>query len=333
MSKAVPVLSDRSTHDIRNAVRGDGLFAPHPLIVSAFMFIIATASRRYNVGIVAYALMPNHIHLIIRPFFDPDKPSDPVLFRRFVRSNFGRFINFFWQQRGLDTRGAVFCYDSTGDSIMIIDAESEIDQIRYVELNGVRAGLETRPEYLKGAISQRRWLTNPPTVERPKVWFQRRSWEESEVLRLCVPPKAEEKGHDARSFQEKSQEIINQSIRKEHARRKSAGLGFRRLSDIAKDVPAMEFGHSEADYSRAVLVGADKQLKALEFHNLRAWNSWYDDAKRRLKAGETNVVFPPGTYQLAALHGVQVADESYFRAPIRRRDAGNLGQLYRRQLM
>jgi hypothetical protein len=332
VTKPVPVLPDRATHDMRNTARGDNLFAYHPFVVAAFMFIVATASRRFNVGIVAYALMPNHIHIIIRPFLDPDRPSDPVEFRKFLRSNFARCINAYWRSLGFDTCGSVMCRDSTGNTIQILDAETELANILYVEMNGMRAGLETRPEFLKGAMSMRRWLTTPVMVTRPLFWFQSRSWEEQEVLQLCLPPKVAATRETVDQFQARSQRALNRAIQREHGRRRTAGLKSRRLSALQQQMPTMRPGRSAADYSETLVTGNDPEVVAQELHNIRAFRVWHADARRRTCEGEEDVLFPPGTYQAVVRYGVRVADEDYWEATVKRGGATGPRKRYAERL-
>lgn len=323
MTAPVPVLPDRDRHEIRNTRDGLPVFWAHALVRQAFMFILATAARRYNIGIVAYAMMPNHIHIIVRPQPDPDRPFDLVEFRKFVRSNMALFVNAHW-----DLKGSRFCPDSVGDSIKILDEESEIDQLLYVETNGVNAGFGRRPEEFDGAFSQRRWLTSPITVDRPSFWFQKRTWNASEELKLCVPT-LQSSAMSAREFEKESTERLNQRLRVIHKARKKEGLGYRTLREVEAEMPDFEERRgSTADHSRAVMVGTNVAQKAREFHNLRAWRIWYARALQRLRDGETNVVFPPGTYKLAREAGVSVANSGQYTAKVRRRDQSSLELRY-----
>ncbi len=326
MSVPVPILPDRCRHEIRNTHGKLAVFQPHPLIRAAFMFILATAARRYNIGIVAYAMMPTHIHIVVRPQLDPTKPYDLVEFRKFVRSNMALFVNSYW-----DLKGARFCRDSVGDSIKILDEASELDQLLYVELNGVSAGLGRRPEELDGAISQRKWLTKAREIERPEFWFQKRTWNETESLQLCVP-KLLSHQYSPTEFEKWSMDLLEQRLRRVRKERRKAGLQSKTLFELERITPDFsQPEHSSADHSRAQMVGEDKLEKAREFHNIRAFVRWHADALQRQRDGEENVVFPPGTYK-AARYGARVAEPNRFVAPIRRRDECELGRLYERQI-
>ncbi len=292
------------------------------------MFILATACRRYNIGVVGYAMMPTHIHIIVRLQLDKSRDYDLVEFRKFVRSNLALYVNWYW-----DLKGSRFCRDSIGDSIKILDAESEAAQLLYVELNGVSAGLGRRPEELDGAISQRRWLTDPKVIERPSGWFQTRTWNDEEELRLCVPELLESEFTPA-EFRKWSSNKLDQALRRLHRTRKQAGLGYRTLRELELETPCFEaIQHSSADHSRAHLVGEDPAQKAVEFHNLRAFVRWHGRSLERARRGEQGVVFPPGTYLAAKKYGAKVAEPSAYQAPVRRRDEGTLEAKYRSQVI
>lgn len=326
MSKALPVLPDCSRHEIRNADSNDEHFLPHQVVREAFMFILATMARRYNIGIVAYAMMPNHIHILVRLQVDPTREYDLVEFKKQVRSNFALFLNAHWDDR----KGAVFCRDSIGQSIKVLDADSELDQLTYIETNGVSAGLGRRPEELDGAISQRRWLTAPRIVKRPDFWFRPQKWRDEEELKLVVPTLFHEQGVGPEEFQELSTNALELRIRRVRKRRAKQGMHTTSLAELEQRRPLREAGRSVASHSRALMVGKSRVEKAREYHNLSSWWSWYESARSRARRGEEGVVFPPGTYRAAKKYGAKVASNRYFRAPVRRRDAsaGGLERKY-----
>ncbi len=318
MSKPVPILPDKCRHEIRNTHGSVAFFLPHAAIVQAFMFLLAAASRIYNIGIVAYALMPNHLHIFVRPQLDPDKPYDLVEFKRYVNSNFARFLNAYWDDR---EGGSVFCQDSIGDSIKVLDAESEIKTLTYAELNGVSAGIGKTPACGNGAFSLRKWLTEPVEVSRPDIYFQPRTWEETETLQLCVPKCFEERGHDLESFRELSENRLRADMKRVHKRRKKQGLSSRPISEFAQQIPDFTvYKRSAADHGRAWMMGECRIAKAREYHDLRAFHAWHEDSFQRKKSGEEGVVFPPGTYKAVRRYGAAVASKARYRAPVRRRD-------------
>lgn len=311
MTAPVPYLSGETRHEIRNTFSGQYFFAPTPAMRHAFKFILATATQRFKVGVVAYAMMGNHIHLLVVDLSGPDEVSDVPDFRKFVRSTLAQFANAHW-----DRKGVVFCPESTGDSINVIDFESIMDAIVYIEMNGMEAGMERSPELLDGAVSQRKWLLEPLVVERPSFFFRRESWGDSAVLQLCVPPEAEALGFDRESFYEASREALETSMKQLLRERKKAGKRSKPLHVLERYVPEMGSGESVADHSEAKIACTDSIRSKQAFDALRAFRRQHRRAMERLRAGNREVVFPPGTYLAAKRYGVRVRslDSSSSRA-------------------
>jgi putative transposase len=87
-----------------------------------------------GVKILAYCLMPNHVHLIVRPEFED---SLGVFFRR-VHGSFARYINLKEGRSGHLWTNRYFCCSLSATHLR--------RALHYVEHNPVRAGLAARPE-------------------------------------------------------------------------------------------------------------------------------------------------------------------------------------------
>lgn len=302
MSLPVPYTPGDIRHDIRNTREGAYYFVPTELIVHAFMFILATAARRYEVGIVAYAMMCNHIHVLVVDLRDDGKSSDVPGFRSFVRSTFSQFIRRYWKLE----RGMTFCPDSTGDSVRVIDFASVEEAISYIETNHAAAGMEKSPELMRGATSLREWLVAPVTVRRPSFWFQKRTWRDSEVLKLEMPREAIKKGESVESFYARTKALVDQELVQIMKRRKRAKLSARPLHVLRRLTPRHGRGRSVADHSEALVACKNPALSAQEFERVRAFRRAHAKALEKLKAGDSDVVFPLGTYLAAKRYGVRV---------------------------
>jgi len=96
--------------------------------------LLAEQTRRYDVGVWAYCLMPNHVHLILTP-------SDETGLGRAVGEAHRRYTNFV-NARG---RWSGHLFQSRFSSVAM-DEEHLIAAVRYVSLNPVRARLVKRAE-------------------------------------------------------------------------------------------------------------------------------------------------------------------------------------------
>ena len=112
--------------------RQQTFFSPQDYV--AYMSLLSTAKADAGVGIWAYCLMPNHVHLVVVPA-QPDSLSR--LFRD-AHLRYTRRVNFregwsghLWQER----------FHS-----FVMDERHLLSTVRYTELNPVRAGLCNSPE-------------------------------------------------------------------------------------------------------------------------------------------------------------------------------------------
>ena len=96
--------------------------------------LLGEQARKYDVGVWAYCLMPNHVHLILTP-------SDETGLGRAVGEAHRRYTNFV-NARGRWT-GHLF---QSRFSSVAMDEDHLIAAVRYVSLNPVRARLVARAD-------------------------------------------------------------------------------------------------------------------------------------------------------------------------------------------
>jgi len=116
------------------------------------------AAKEFGCGVHAFALMPNHAHLLVTPRFE-------YSLSKTMQSLGRRYAQHINQQHG--TSGTIwegrFCSS-------LIDPEYVLRVQRFIELNPVRAGLESRAEECKNTSYQSHiggkaesWLTDHPS--------------------------------------------------------------------------------------------------------------------------------------------------------------------------
>lgn len=121
-------------HVYNRAVDGDRLF-PSDQLYLRFIQKLKAGSARANISIVAYCLMPNHFHLLLRPARD-DGVSP---FVQGLCSSHTQSLN-----SRLDRQGALF--SGRFKSIAVREETYFLHLARYIHLNPVTAGLVTAPE-------------------------------------------------------------------------------------------------------------------------------------------------------------------------------------------
>jgi len=128
---------------------GDGL---------AYLSLLREHTHRHSIEVVAYCLMPNHVHLVL-------VPSTTEGLHRALKPIHGRYaqrVNRMRQQVGHLWQNRYFSSP--------LDSNHFANAVRYVELNPVRAGLSRRAEdYAWSSAAAHCGLMHDPVVdERPR---------------------------------------------------------------------------------------------------------------------------------------------------------------------
>jgi REP-associated tyrosine transposase len=100
----------------------------------AYLSLLHAYSRRQDVEVTAYCLMPNHVHLVV-------VPKTTVGLQRALRavhSQYAQRVNRMRELKGHLWQGRYFSSP--------LDSNYYVNAVRYVELNPVRAGLVARAQ-------------------------------------------------------------------------------------------------------------------------------------------------------------------------------------------
>lgn len=104
---------------------------------AAFMELLETAASRFAVQLLAYCLMPNHWHLVVRPEVRGEVSA-------YLRWLTGTHVRRYHRVHGLEGTGHL--YQGRYTSVPVQTDGHLAVVIRYVEANPVRAGLVPRAE-------------------------------------------------------------------------------------------------------------------------------------------------------------------------------------------
>lgn len=109
----------------------------------------------------AYVLMPNHIHLLVTPWYESSLPKlMQSMGRRYVR-----YFNDRYQRSGT-------LWEGRYRSALIDSQVFLLDCIRYIEENPIRAGLVSNPEAYLWSSAKTHRLAQPDHVLTEHVLFQ-----------------------------------------------------------------------------------------------------------------------------------------------------------------
>ncbi len=97
--------------------------------------LMAQHSVRYCIAIIAYCLMPNHYHLLLRQ--ETDRPVS-----KFINTLFSAYVQALNRQQG--RTGTLF--EGRFQHRCIAEWADVLQLCRYLHLNPVKAGLVSRPE-------------------------------------------------------------------------------------------------------------------------------------------------------------------------------------------
>ena len=100
----------------------------------AYLALLRENAERFVVDIVAYCLMPNHVHLVVIP----SSPDAMHLALKAVHGHFAQRINRMRELKGHLWQGRYFSSPLDGDYLL--------NATRYVELNPVRARMVAKAE-------------------------------------------------------------------------------------------------------------------------------------------------------------------------------------------
>jgi len=135
----------------------------------AFLVLLGHAQRRIPVSLLAYCLMPNHFHLVVRPSADEDLP-------RFMHWLSFRHAHH-WQALH-ETRGQGHVYQGRYKAIPVQTDAHFLVLCRYVERNPVRAQLANlAQDWPWSSLSQREGLRRPLRLDSwpvpiPNGWIE-----------------------------------------------------------------------------------------------------------------------------------------------------------------
>jgi putative transposase len=137
-------------HVLNRAVQGVTLFE-RPADYELFLGILEQAVRRFQVRLLAFAIMPNHWHLVLWPRDDDSLSA----FMKWLTATHAMQ----WRAtRGTQGRGAV--YQGRFKAIAVQDDAHFLRLCRYVERNSPRARLVARAEDWP-------WSSAAPTASLP----------------------------------------------------------------------------------------------------------------------------------------------------------------------
>jgi REP element-mobilizing transposase RayT len=278
----------------RRCTQRQFLLRPHKQTNNAFIYCLAVAAQKYEVNIIDFVQMSNHLHDAI---FDRHG-NGPAFYEHFhkllakcMNAMLGRWENFFSSEQvcvvRLETR------------------EAFIDKLVYIATNPVKDGLVEHVEEWPGASGYRALMSGKPLrATRPKQFFREHGRMPKEVtLTLTIPPELGDRDEILAEVRARVAEVEKAEARKRAETGRKVLGRYAVLRQPWRDSPTSR----EPRRGLRPTIAARSLWARLEaIQRKREFVAAYRAARLALIAGAP-VLFPHGTYWLRRFVAVPVA--------------------------
>ena len=259
-------------------------------------FTLAYCAMKYETELHAIVVQSNHIHRD-----NLDKAGNRPDFNRDFHSFLARQLN------ALREESDSFFSSSQPNYVESESSGDVLDRISYIMGNPVKHGVVREGKDYQGL--RLRWPQPDRVIKKPKGFFRPESEggkvPDEVVLRFSRPPGFE--GLTDEELDRLLEERILAKEKKEREKRDADGKPFE--CDVTSEPPdPNSFPTSRhSPFGLAPLIGAKvKEERLAAIKRLKEFRERHREARLRFVAGETDVVFPYGTYQAARRWGALV---------------------------
>jgi len=275
------------------------LFKPDRDIIDAFKFLFGYYAEKYGIQIHAVCVMSTHYHLVLR-----DTLGLLPKFLMEVNRSLANVIKARYR-----TSGPVF--EQEPSKVKLHGADAVLEEIAYVLANPVAAGAVRDPREWPG-LRTRIADMGRTTIRglRPEHYFGRRKTLPADSsFAVEMPPIAVEK-YGVEGVKRKVAEALEAKIAEARAEIRKKGWTYQgatramKVSPFKQAVAYEVFGARNPDLSTFGLApeeAARVKRDYIDFHRA------YQDCRRRMLEGETDVLWPPGTWAMVQHFGQRSA--------------------------
>jgi putative transposase len=265
---------------------------PDAFVTQLFSYLLAVASARFGVGIVAACVLSNHWHGVL-----VDRFGQLPRFMAMVHRLSARAINAF---RG---RWEAVWRPGSYSAVRLVTREDIVDKIVYVLVNTVKAHLVRRPEAWPGLVTMPELLLAPGrVVKRPSLYFDPEGDMPAEgTLVLVKPPGFEDMTDEA--FVALVRQRLNAELEvlwAEARRTRRAYLGVKGVLSQKWDAsPTSPAPRRELD---PALACRDSEARVDAIAQRARFLEDYRAAMTAWRGKDREVSFPLGTWWMRVFH-------------------------------
>ena len=268
------------------------LLRPSPIVNALFLYVLAVAARRFAIRVHAFCVLSNHYHLVVT---DPD--AQLPAFGQYLDSLVARATN---ASLG---RWESFWAPSSYSAVALASPADVLDKAAYVLANPVAAGLVRRGCDWPGLWSAPEQIGAAPLLATwPAVFFRANGYLPEQVeLELTPPP-----GFDSPDeFRDRLAEAL--AHLEERAGKDKRGMFLGKVKVLAQKSTARAVPGEPRRKLNPRVAARDKWRRIEVLSRLVEFLGEYRQAWLARRAGRTDALFPPGTYLMRVLHGVDCA--------------------------
>lgn len=293
MSLARPVYPGTVSMVTRSCTQRQFLLRPDAETNNAFIYCLAVAAQRYEICVLDFVQMSNHLHDAI---YDRHGNA-PAFYEHFhkllakcMNALRGRWENFFSSEQVCVVR--------------LENREDLIDKLGYIATNPVKDGLVARTSDWPGASGYQALLRGRPLrATRPKHFFNEHGTMPAEVtLHLQIPPELGDHAEIVRDVRARVDAIESEEARKRAHSGRSVMGRYAVLRQSWRDSP---YSRAPRRNLRPTIAAKSLWARLEAIQRKREFQVAYRAARMALLAG-TPIPFPFGTYWLRRFTGVVV---------------------------
>jgi len=287
MSRARPIYPGAVLFTTRRTHKRQLLLRPSEKVNEAILYIIAVLAKRYEIRLHALCVMSNHKHDV-----STDRLGRAVEFDRDCHALITRAINSLHREvESLWSREPT-C------RVTCVEAGDVVDKIAYTMANPVEAGLVTHGRSWPGI--RLAWPMRFRTIRRPAFFRAAEvggTWPDEATLEFDRPPSYEHLSDD--ELAALIHEQIEQRERDARTAVRSANRRFLGRRNVLRQPRTSYPTSDEKRFSlRPTIACKSKWTRIAHVQQYKAWLERYRTALDRLRAGESDVRFPYGTWKM-----------------------------------
>jgi putative transposase len=269
---------------------------PGKLADGIFLYVLAVAARRYGILVHAFCVLSNHYHLLAT---DPD--AQLPAFMQYLDSLVARATN-----AALGRWEGFWSSEASYSAVTQGDAADVVRKTAYTLANPVSAGLVRTAREWPGLWTAPEQLGSATLVApRPMVFFNETGCMPAVAeLTLTVPP-GFASAEEFRALVATAWADLEEKGRREIA---ASGRGFLGAARVLAQKPSARPMPGEPRRQLSPRVAAKDKWKRIEIlTRIGDFVREYRAARKAMRSGVRDVVFPAGTYRLRIEYGVRCA--------------------------